>query len=89
MQRIYLNVAPEERDEVRRLGARWDGDSKRWFIECEELGAEFGRWVVDDGQQEAVEEFNIVSDRTFVAAATVACQHCAGEIAALASMISA
>ena len=88
MQRIYLNVAPDERDEVRRLGARWDGDSKRWFIECEELGAEFGRWVVDD-EQEALEEFNIVSDRAFAAAATVACQRCAGEITALASMISA
>ena len=29
--KIYLNVPFEEKDEVKKLGARWDYNMKRWY----------------------------------------------------------
>ena len=48
-EEIYLNVPFEEREDAKRLGARFDGDIKKWYIwnsnpklnECKE------RWLTD------------------------------------------
>ena len=32
---VALNVSFDERDDVKRYGARWDGNQKTWYISCE------------------------------------------------------
>ncbi len=34
-RKIYLNVPYKEKDEAKKLGARWDPDSKLWYIPLE------------------------------------------------------
>lgn len=34
-ERVYLRVPFAEKEEAKRLGARWDQESKRWFISGE------------------------------------------------------
>lgn len=33
LMRTYLNVPFAEKDEARKLGARWDEDRKSWYVE--------------------------------------------------------
>jgi len=73
VQRTYLFVPPEEKSEVEALGARWDTDSKRWYIDSNEAPATFSRWLPDE---EPDEEFTITSSESYVAAATTSCQRC-------------
>jgi hypothetical protein len=73
VQRSYLFVPPEEKSEVQALGALWDTDSKRWYIDSGEPSAKYSRWLPD---AEHDEEFTITSTEVYVAAATTACQRC-------------
>ena len=73
MQRTYLFVPPEEKSEVQALGARWDAESKRWYIGAEEAGAKYSRWLP---RPQAAEEFNVSSSEAFIASATAACPRC-------------
>ncbi len=77
MQRTYLFVPPEEKVEVQALGARWDAESKRWYIGAGEATAQYARWLPD---AEHDEEFIITSADAHVAAATTACQRCRSAI---------
>jgi len=78
MQRTYLYVAPEEYSVVKSDGAQWDNETKRWYIDAEQSPNDFARWLpfADDAESPEDTEFNIISDRAFVAAATVPCQQC-------------
>jgi uncharacterized protein DUF5710 len=58
---------------VQALGARWDGDSKRWYTESSDPEARFSRWLP---AAETDEEFTIASTAAYVAAATTPCQRC-------------
>ena len=70
MGRIYLYVPFEERLEVQRLGARWDNQSKCWFVDDSE-GARFRKWL------ETPElTHNISSDEAFVASTRTSCRRC-------------
>lgn len=73
LPRTYLYVPPEEKSEVQALGASWDANSKSWYIDADAASERFSRWL-DAGKDD--EEFNIASDRAFVAVARVPCQHC-------------
>jgi hypothetical protein len=73
VQRTYLFVPPEEKSEVQALGACWDADSKRWYIESNEAQVPFARWLPEAQDDE---EFIITSSDAYVAAATVACLSC-------------
>lgn len=33
MSKRYLNVPYHEKDEAKKLGARWDNVEKKWYIE--------------------------------------------------------
>jgi hypothetical protein len=77
MQRTYLFVPPEENAELRSLGAAWDATSKRWYVESNEVPAKFARWLSLAKEEElGDEEFTIISDEAFVAAAVIPCQQC-------------
>lgn len=43
--RIDLNVPYDEKDEAKRLGARWDLARKVWYIENKEILEPFLKWM--------------------------------------------
>jgi hypothetical protein len=47
--RTYLNCPFAEKDEAKALGARWDGQKKRWYIEGAKDLSAFARWLPQDG----------------------------------------
>jgi len=75
VQRTYLFVSPEEKSEVQALGARWDAESKRWYIDSIEAPAIFSRWL-PDAHNDDDGEFTITSTQGFIAAGTTSCQRC-------------
>ncbi len=58
-------------------GARWDADSKRWYVDAGTPTAKFARWL---SEAEPEEEFTITSTDAYVAAATTVCQNCRSPI---------
>jgi hypothetical protein len=85
MQRTYLFVPPEERQDVQTLGAHWDDDSKRWYIDLNQSSRNFGRWLPahEESDEQVAEGFTIISDEAYVALAGTSCQRCARLIHAL------
>ena len=81
MNRTYLYVPYEERDEVEALGAHWDDDSKCLYIEREDKSP-FRRWLPPDPSQcSSVEtEYSIISDHAGIVSANIACQSCRCDI---------
>jgi Domain of unknown function (DUF5710) len=77
MDRTYLFVPPEEKDEVLLRGAHWDATSKCWYIGPDETPARFSKWLPSAADEE---EFNIVSSQAYVAAATIPCEQCRASI---------
>jgi hypothetical protein len=75
-------VSPEEKTEVQSLGAHWDDDTKRWYVDLDQPSIKFGRWLPGAEEVEAREDatFTIVSDQAYVAATTAACQRCRSNI---------
>jgi hypothetical protein len=43
MSKIYLNVPYDEKDDAKKLGARWDNDAKKWYA-TEDKPALIERW---------------------------------------------
>lgn len=43
--RVNLSVPYREKDEAKRLGARWDHQAGLWFVENPEDLAPFARWL--------------------------------------------
>lgn len=43
--RVDLNVPYKEKDQARRLGARWDQARKVWYVENKEKLEPFLRWM--------------------------------------------
>lgn len=48
-ERVYLKVPFKEKDQAKRLGARWDPKSKRWFVLGGRELAPFARWRSQSG----------------------------------------
>lgn len=46
IKKIYLNVSFDDKDEVKALGARWDGSKKQWFIMSNQDVKKFAKWAV-------------------------------------------
>ena len=44
-QRIYLNVSFDGKNEVRRLGAKWDSDNRGWWITKQGDLKAFNKWL--------------------------------------------
>jgi len=43
--RTNLSVPYEERNEARRLGAKWDGARRTWYVENKEELEPFLKWM--------------------------------------------
>ena len=47
--RTYLSCPFDEKDDAKALGARWDGQKKRWYIENARDLSAFARWLPPEG----------------------------------------
>ena len=46
---FYLNVPYEEKDEAKSLGAKWDAEVKKWYIDmAREEYIKFAKWILKD-----------------------------------------
>jgi len=50
-ERVYLKVPFAEKEIVKRLGARWDQESKRWFVNGERDLTPFEKWRPQTGYE--------------------------------------
>lgn len=73
---IYFAAPYEDRDEILRLGAKWEFSNWRWCVEDRENYAKFSKWL----------EGSMISDELFILGAEVGCPDCGKktEVAALA-----
>jgi hypothetical protein len=49
--KVYLNVPYVDKDEAKRLGARWDDAQRKWFISQIMDFRPFSRWLPDELKQ--------------------------------------
>jgi len=66
-----LNVPFHEKDDAKRLGARWDAGRKTWFLPDGTEAAPFAKWL----PQRA--DINLQFFSYFIAQSTRSCWHCA------------
>ena len=45
--RYYINANYDEREDVKKLGARWDGKCKKWYFDKKEDIPKFKKWLPD------------------------------------------
>ena len=50
MPNTYLTVPFKAKDTAKALGARWDGEARRWYVPDGQDLAPFGEWLVDLAQ---------------------------------------
>ncbi len=70
MPRVNLRVPFQDKDEAKRLGARWDAAARVWFVPEELEPARFERWLPPD------ETPNVRADSYFICASTRPCWRC-------------
>lgn len=68
--RINLVVPYADKDVVKKLGARWDGNTKCWFITSARNIDQFSQWIPSDA------EFTIRSSSYYIAKNTEWCWQC-------------
>ena len=71
MPRIDLAVPFAEKDEAKRLGARWDGERKLWYVPDGVDAGAFGRWLLSEP------DIGVRSSSYFIAQTTKPCWKCA------------
>lgn len=45
IKKVYLNVPFEEKDEAKKMGARWDNDKKKWYVLSTADLENFKKWI--------------------------------------------
>lgn len=70
MARIDLTVPFGEKDEAKRLGARWDADRRVWYVPDGVNPNAFGRWLPD------MPEINVRASSYFMAQSFTCCWKC-------------
>lgn len=75
--RIYLNVPYVQKEEAKALGAKWDGDVKKWYYEGDVKNfPKFGKWLFDKYNDEGAV---IVYDCITIIEAPRICHRCKKE----------
>ncbi|QJQ02338.1 conjugal transfer protein TraC [Herbaspirillum rubrisubalbicans Os34] len=70
MPRVDLTVPFSEKDEAKKLGARWDGQGKVWYVPDGVDASAFERWLPSEPDS------NIRSGSYFIAQTTTSCWKC-------------
>jgi hypothetical protein len=73
MARMDLSVPYSEKDEAKKLGAKWDPTAKLWYVPDGVEAAPFARWMKPADE---ADEPNIRSKSFYIAEATRACWKC-------------
>ena len=68
--RIDLTVPFAEKDEAKRLGARWDSERKVWYVPDGIDASAFRRWLPSEP------DISVRSSRYFIAQTTKSCWKC-------------
>lgn len=68
---LLLDVPYEEKDEAKSLGARWNIDLKKWYVEKKEDYIKFNKWLCPD-----TEEFFILCDYIYIVVGERECFKC-------------
>lgn len=71
--RVPLNVPFEEKEEAKRLGARWDPELRIWYVPERTDAKPFWRWMT------TADETRIRNASYSIAEASVSCWHCSKE----------
>lgn len=67
----YLEVSFSDKDEAKRLGARWDAASRRWYVPDSIPVAPFARWL-----PAAVQSEDVLIAPIYLRRSTEACYKC-------------
>lgn len=71
---LLLNVAYEEKDEAKSLGAKWNPELKKWFIQNTEDCIKFMKWIWSDYKD--YEELYIIKDHLYLVEGIQSCHKC-------------
>lgn len=69
---LFLNVPYGDKDEAKRLGARWNPELKRWYVQKREDYPKFSKWILNQG-------FIVVCDALYVLEGRQKCFKCGKE----------
>ena len=53
---IILDVPFKEKDEAKMLGARWDPQSRKWYVPANQNARPFARWITNDRKEPAKDD---------------------------------
>lgn len=78
MNRIHLDVPYAEKDQAKRLGARWDPGVKRWYIDADHDRELFKAWLPKQsaGGFRNDTEYAVVSSGAFIVLTLAKCWKC-------------
>ena len=48
---LLLNVPYAEKDEAKALGAKWNPELKKWYVENRKDYYKFKKWILGDGEE--------------------------------------
>lgn len=68
---LLLNIPYAEKDEAKSLGARWNPNVKKWYVENKKDYPKFSKWILN-GQSEA----NIICDYFYIVVGKRTCFRC-------------
>lgn len=68
---LYLEVPFKEKDAAKRLGARWDPNMKKWYVEKRFDYPKFAKWILKDEV-----ETTIICDHVYVVEGQRKCYKC-------------
>lgn len=71
---LLLNVPYEEKDEAKSLGAKWNPEFKKWYIQNTEDCGKFMKWIWKDYKD--YEELYILKDHLYIAEGIRICNKC-------------
>jgi Domain of unknown function (DUF5710) len=80
--RVDLNVPYAEKDEVKKLGARWDRDGRVWYVPDGVDPKPFARWLPQRG------DFNLCAAEAYLVRFPARCWRCSERFTALAFLMA-
>ncbi|MGF0040278.1 DUF5710 domain-containing protein [Peptoniphilaceae bacterium SGI.131] len=57
---LFLNVPYNEKDDVKYLGAKWNPDIKKWYVEEKEDYHKFLKWIMAQGNMVIIDSIYVV-----------------------------
>lgn len=68
---LYLNIPYDEKDEAKKLGAKWNSDKRKWFVQNKNEYRKFAKWILGNN-----EEKYVLCDYIYIVKAEKTCFKC-------------